>query len=401
MMNNSKKLQDSTKKINVMFLFHDSELNNGAFRSMIDVIEGLVFKYNINPIIVYPDNKGTAINYLESKGISCYNIRYGHWAYCDQEKFSKKLYLVIRIIGKFGYALKNLSRFKEIIIKENIDICYSNTSVIYIGALLHSRFNIPHIWHIREFGAEDHNLKFIPSRKFLYKIMSNSSDAIIYISKSVQKKYHSFIKSDIIQKVIYNDISKDFINPKKRFNYNKKLLLSVIGDIKEGKGQLEVVQAVYKLYLKNFDIELHIAGKQDGSYYQRISQYVKDHNMESYVVFDGFIRDVNSYRNKMDVGIVSSSSEAFGRVTIEGMLSMMAMIGANTAGTKELIIDKENGLLYESHNIDDLASKIELLYQDRELLYLLASNGFKYAKDNFTIASASDSIYKLITEILT
>lgn len=44
-------------------------------------------------------------------------------------------------------------------------------------------------------------------------------------------------------------------------------------------------------------------------------------------------------RKKIDVELVCSRSEAFGRVTIESMMSSNPVIGANTGGTKELIIE--------------------------------------------------------------
>lgn len=118
--------------------------------------------------------------------------------------------------------------------------------------------------------------------------------------------------------------------------------------------------------------------------------------MKEYVYFDGFIKDVNTYRKNMDIGIVSSSNEAFGRVTVEGMLSNMAIIGANAAGTSELILNNKTGLLYELHNVLDLADKIEFLCSNRNTLKTLAELGFKYAQENFTRSKAAEEIYSII-----
>lgn len=80
-------------------------------------------------------------------------------------------------------------------------------------------------------------------------------------------------------------------------------------------------------------------------------------------------------RRLMDVGVVASTNEAFGRTTIEGMLSMMAMVGRNSGGTPEQIRNLETGLLYNG-SVLELTECLRKLYLDRTLLKKLAIAGF-------------------------
>lgn len=147
-------IEKKTCKLNVLFLFHYSDLNNGAVRSMVDVIETLINKYRINAIVIYPDNRGSAIDYLEKLGAKCYRIFYGRW---DYKKFDDMLIKAKRItisLLKNIIGLVNIYKFNNIFKEEKINIIYSNTSVIYIGALLSKKYKLPHIWHIREFGKK-------------------------------------------------------------------------------------------------------------------------------------------------------------------------------------------------------------------------------------------------------
>ena len=67
----------------------------------------------------------------------------------------------------------------------------------------------------------------------------------------------------------------------------------------------------------------------------------------------------------MDIALVASCSEAFGRVTVEAMLAGMLVIGADVAGTSELICDGVNGILYEDDNqICNL--NVKKLYTEQE-----------------------------------
>ena len=80
------------------------------------------------------------------------------------------------------------------------------------------------------------------------------------------------------------------------------------------------------------------------------------------------------------------------------MLSNLAMIGADSAATSELITDNVTGLLYKNEDIDELAKKLVYLYKDRKKLKELAINGFDFAK-KFTEGNASDEIYDMITRL--
>lgn len=381
-----------SKQIKILFCFHYSILNNGGVRSMVDIIENIIKKDGVTVYVVYPTRKETAIDYLEKLGVKTIylpfyklnkNGRKGMWKYIIKKIMSPFLFFKLRQIVK----------------REKISIIYSNTIVIDYGFILSKMANLPHIWHIREFGKEDHGIVLRGGEKALYRKL-NESKGIIYISKAIEEKYSPHIKKGIFQEVIYNDISKDFINRKTNFNIDpdNSLKATIIGTIQEGKGQLVAVKAVEKANKLGAKIELHICGKKIGSYYNEVSNYVKDHKLSDQIYFDGFKTKMNEYRSDMDIGIVASKSEAFGRVTVEGMLSNLAMIGADSAATSELITDNVTGLLYKNGDIDELAEKLVYLYKDRKKLKELAINGFDFAK-KFTEGNAANKIYDMITKL--
>ncbi|OQQ74976.1 glycosyl transferase [Ligilactobacillus salivarius] len=380
------------KQIKILFCFHYSILNNGGVRSMVDIIENIIKKDGVTVYVVYPTRKETAIDYLEGLGVKTIylpfyklnkNGRKGMWKYIIKKIMSPFLFFKLRQIVK----------------REKISIIYSNTIVIDYGFILSKMTKLPHIWHIREFGKEDHDIVLRGGEKALYRKL-NESKGIIYISKAIERKYSPHIRKGIFQKVVYNDVSKAFINKKSNFNIDpdNSLKATIIGAIQEGKGQLVAVKAVEKANKLGAKIELHICGEKTGSYYSEVNNYVKNHKLSDQVYFDGFKTKMNEYRADMDIGIVASKSEAFGRVTVEGMLSNLAMIGADSAATSELITDNVTGLLYKNGDIDELAEKLVYLYKDRKKLKELAINGFDFAK-KFTEGNASDEIYDMITRL--
>lgn len=102
----------------------------------------------------------------------------------------------------------------------------------------------------------------------------------------------------------------------------------------------------------------------------------------------------------MDVELVCSKSEAFGRVTIEAMMSMNPVIASNTGANTELIKEDYNGLLYNYGNYVDLANKIEVLIQNPDLLEKYGKNGYKFALENFTAEINAKNIEMVYKELI-
>lgn len=388
----------NSKEKNILFCLHYSGLNNGAVRSLVDVVEQLVEKYDVNAFVIYPDKGGSAIEYLKNRGINVIHIPFYRVDIPENKKERNRKqeikYYLQRLLAPYSYIRGFI--FAK---RNHINSIYSNTIVIDYGYVLSQILNVPHIWHIREFGKEDHQITIRGGEYHLYQNMSNS-DCLIYISHAIEQKYKSKISKKTDQFVIYNDISPSFINVKKNHNnfLTKSILdATIIGTIQEGKGQLEAIRAVELINKETIRVNLHICGDKSGEYYEKLTKYVDDHEMEAYISFDGFHEDMNAYRSKMDIGIVASKHEAFGRVTIEGMLSQLLMIGSNSDGTSELITNGVNGLLYKSGNFEDLAHKIEWVLNNREESVKITMNGFENARKTFTTGQAAKKINDLIS----
>eukprot|EP01029_Cantina_marsupialis_P008966 TRINITY_DN2104_c0_g2_i1.p2 TRINITY_DN2104_c0_g2~~TRINITY_DN2104_c0_g2_i1.p2 ORF type:complete len:107 (+),score=32.50 TRINITY_DN2104_c0_g2_i1:3-323(+) len=100
-----------------------------------------------------------------------------------------------------------------------------------------------------------------------------------------------------------------------------------------------------------------------------------------------------------DTLLMTSKNETFGLVVIEAMKNKTAVIGANSGGVLEIIDDNISGLLFESGNHMDLAFKIEKLYNNKEQINLLASNGKKKADEVFDNKKQFEKLIELFKKI--
>ena len=88
-------------KITVLFCFHDGNKNNGGNRSLIDVIDNLLEKKNVEILAAFPVKEGSAIEYLKSKNVYIVPFCYGRWDYHMEDYTPKNLYMILKTLQKF------------------------------------------------------------------------------------------------------------------------------------------------------------------------------------------------------------------------------------------------------------------------------------------------------------
>ena len=113
----------------------------------------------------------------------------------------------------------------------------------------------------------------------------------------------------------------------------------------------------------------------------------------------GEVKNMSFVRNTVDIELVCSRFEAFGRVTIEAMNNGLPLIGANAPATDEIICDEVNGLLYEVNNPNDLARQIDRLIRDVSLRKKLIQNERKSVKNKYTDAIMLNHVERIIDAI--
>ena len=379
--------------MNILYISHEKDLN-GASMSLLGIIDELIENNNIFVLSSYEE--GQFIEELKKRNINIINSKYTRIMITKPKNklkwIIKRTWNIIKSKQNYFSALK----LKEIIKNNKIDIIHTNTSVLDMGLLISKRFNIPHVLHIREFGQEDFNLYNIYSEKYYFKKVNKNSNAIVTVSKAVFDKYKKYIEEKKVY-VIYNGINEKNIQEKNFLKEKKNFEILITGRIEEAKGQKEAILALNELIKKGYDnIILSIAGTGN---IDEIKNMVERFNISKNVRFLGKVNNLYEIRKDIDLELVCSKCEAFGRVTIEAMMSMIAVIGANTGGTKELIQDGYNGLLYNHGDFINLADKILELYNDREKIIKIGKNAFEYSKQ-FTANKNAEKIYELYNNII-
>lgn len=152
------------------------------------------------------------------------------------------------------------------------------------------------------------------------------------------------------------------------------------GRVEPNKNQLEALKAATLIKKQTeHDFRIWIVGHCDKDYAEILKKYVADNGLENQVVFLGYRTDVPQILQRSDVGLMLSTNEAFGRVTVEYMMQNLAVIASDTGANPEIITNGETGLLYELGDVESLADKMKSLIEDHTLLGALAEKGKQHA----------------------
>lgn len=343
--------------MNILYINHEKNLG-GASKCLISIMQAS--KNSDNKVIcLTPFGEGEFFETCKALNIPVIRRRF---VMCISKKqqpslFERIILLLLAYVYNFVLAISVINVIK----REHIDIIHSNSSVINIGCFISKMTGIRHIMHIREYVYEDFNWAFIPNREKVMKLYDNHCTEVIFISKTLMKRYSGYFKkSRVIQ--IYDGVDVDNCLDSKH-DINK---IGFVGRIIEGKGQAQAIRALDILvnqYEKK-DLKLYIVGSGDKNYIDELKEMVKDLGLESHVIFVGYKSDVNIYRQKFGMELFCSASEGFGRVVIEAMLVGNIVITSDRGAFPEIVDDKVTGFIYPYGNYEMLASIVNSLLNE-------------------------------------
>ena len=382
--------------MNIMFLVAENDTTSGAFNSMAKLVE-ILYKQHHQHIVVILPNNGNGRGLLDKYGIESYIIRSCSWVVDIQNRNSlkeKTKHIIKRIINFFAEI-----RIMAVIKKKKIDLIHINTSWVCVGANAAQKLHIPLVWHIREFLEEDQGLQIYNKEKG-YALMRKAS-SIIAISTSIYKKYETILEKEKIS-IILNGIDAERFYSSNHVILNRKIIkFLIIGYIRKQKGQIEAIKACIKLHETGYqNIFLSIVGHGEEEYEKELRHFVCEHNASDYIKFCGDTDSPEKYYQEADVTFMCSESEAFGRVTVEAMLSGSLVIGKDCAATKEIIQHKKTGLLYRKMDEDDLVLQIRYAIDYPDVIRRIAKQGQLYALSNLTAQKNAEEINNLYQSLV-
>ncbi|MEW9121221.1 MAG: glycosyltransferase [Thermotaleaceae bacterium] len=194
-------------------------------------------------------------------------------------------------------------------------------------------------------------------------------------------------------------ISREAFFNKYGISYNKPhIYVGIIARLHPVKGHRIFIGAAVKAYEKNKNLRFIIAG--DGAEEGRLKEYVKQLGMEHVIYFVGFIDNPYDYFNAIDINTLTSFSESFPYVLLEGAMMKKATIASRVGGIRDIIIDGKTGYGFEPGDINGLSDCILQLTASEEKRTTMGINLYDHLVENFSIEKMIDTHITIYREIL-
>ncbi len=154
------------------------------------------------------------------------------------------------------------------------------------------------------------------------------------------------------------------------------------------KGLHVLLDAANILKQKYKDLKIYIGGYNpfeldsikkallQSEYQHYIRSMIKEYGLESHLVFLGEINaeQVKEYLLKSHVFVMPSTIENSPNSLSEAMLTGTPSVASCVGGIPSLVPSEEYGLLFESCNYKQLAEKIDLLFEHKDIAIKISQN---------------------------
>lgn len=367
----SKNANRHASLIRICFVSHSAYMG-GAERAMLEAIKALTL-YGIECFVLLPYD-GPLRDELNKLGIISRIIKYKPWMGSSISHWTRLRDLLI--------SLWTVISILSAILRWKVDLVYTNTITIYAGAIAAFLSRRPHVWHLHEFGFEDHGIDFIYGQRLSLSIINRFNDLCIAASRAIMEKFRQLLPEAKIV-VAYQSVSVAHSTARPKLNGSPSCV--IVGKVSEGKRQEDAVRAIGELSNAGVRAELYIIGDGFPDYQARLREIVEAYNIEHSVHFIKYTDMVFGYMESADIILMCSRAEAFGRVTIEGMKAGKPVIGARSGATAELIQDGVTGFLYTPGDYSELGRGILYLYEHPSEAKMMGEAARLWASERFTL----------------
>lgn len=376
--------------MNILFITHHDNFQ-GSSRSLLSMLEGLR-DYPVSPHVIVPAESAFT-DRLATQGFPFKILPVPWWMSTKDLSLKSKL-RAAREIRSAAQQIEAQIRAWE------IDLVYTNSSVTPVGRLAAKRAGLPHIWHIREYYDKYFEMHYIfPA--WWCRCLMRSSQAIICHAKGVLHRYFPDKPKNV--HLVYNGVASlpvfdERLSKRQSTPTSEPYTFLMLSAITPKKGQEQAIRALASLRRQGIPARLILAGGGRQDYLSQLQALVAELGLQDWVSFPGFVTDPFPLYYQADCALVCSEYEAFSRVALEAMSTALPVIGRNSGGTPEIIVDGETGLLYNAY--DELVEAMRRLTQDRSLSRKMGLAGWERARELFSIEQCAASVYQVIQSVM-
>lgn len=237
------------------------------------------------------------------------------------------------------------------------------------------------------YGHNGSHIGYLPSESLFYRSILGSADYVFCVSKFTK----NLLLSQGIQRefvVLYPPVPQTPEKENLRDNNNFQLLS--VGRLIKRKGQQRVLEIIPQLLKKIPSLKYNIIG--DGPERNNLLKTIADLHLEEQAHLQTNVSDLALQKiySSSDVFVLPTDFippndvEGLGIVFLEANMYSLPVIGGNTGGVKEAIVDGETGYLIDPRSPVELEERILDLYYNPTKRYIMGEVGRKMVFHQFS-----------------
>ncbi|MEV4494098.1 glycosyltransferase family 4 protein [Micromonospora arborensis] len=280
------------------------------------------------------------------------------------------------------------------------DLVVTNSAVVPAGAIAARMAHVPHVWTIRESLLSNPSLRSALPRRMIARIIAGLADGLVVISKYVAGQLLS-AAPDAAQKlrVIPPSVAPRPLEsvPAGRRDTGTMERLVLLGRYSPEKGQAEAIEALGRCFRAGRSFELKLAGVGDLDAQRALRALAEEHGVGHLVDVSEWTDDPHALYAETDGTLMLSRNEAYGRVTVESLMSGKPVIGFRAGATTEILAEG-GGVLVEP-NAEALALALLALAEDHATVGRLRSEAMRRARELNSAPSSAPSFISYLEEL--
>lgn len=344
--------------MNILFINHMGFLGGGE-KSMLALMDGLRAAGNDSIALLAPE--GELMARAREKGYRTFSFEFGQ----IRRSYNPAVWLkgLLEVIT-------GIRRMERVIRDNQISLVHANSlKAAIMGGLAARRAKRPMVFHTRDYLSA--GLFGKPLVGLAYHLAAR----IIVNSRSVSQLYGSDPGNKV--RVIYNYVNVPERLAPERINEirdkngssRKTFLIGYVGRLHPDK-DIETLLEGHRIVLGSIpEARLWIVGGAmpgEEDYRRSLEQYTEKLGLSGKVVFFGWRKDALELMACLDLLVVPSQKEPFGRVTVEAMMLGIPVAATASGGTLEIIEENKTGLLFHPGDSRQLAEKCLEIISDPE-----------------------------------
>ncbi|MEH0933657.1 glycosyltransferase family 4 protein [Micromonospora psammae] len=248
-----------------------------------------------------------------------------------------------------GQAAASVPRYLRYLRRVGPDLVVTNSAVVPAGAIAARMAGLPHVWTIRESLLTNPSLRSAVPRATIARTIAGLADGIVAISQYVADQLLAAAPAARERlRVIPPSVAplaRDRVAEGRRGRAKLERLV-LLGRYTPEKGQADAVEALGRCARAGRPLALKLAGVGDPAAQRALRALAEEHGVGHLVEVTEWTDDPHALYAEADATLMLSRNEAYGRVTLESLMSATPVIGFRAGATTELLAEG-GGVLVE------------------------------------------------------